>query len=81
MKREVKRKKKKVEEESRRKRNRKKRRRDRVAGNSHLADVTLPWWRVTSDWLKVHCHSGGYLLDAWGVNEQGLVGPGRDQIF
>jgi hypothetical protein len=23
--------------------------RDRVAGNFHLADVTLPWWRVTSD--------------------------------
>ncbi len=55
--------------------------RDRVAGNFHLADVTLQWWRVTSDWLKLHCHGGGYLLDAWGVNEQGFVGPARDQIL
>jgi hypothetical protein len=44
-----------------------------VGGNFHLADVTLPWWRVTSDWLKLHCSGGGYLGDdAWGVNEQGF---------
>jgi hypothetical protein len=66
VKREVKRKK------SKRKRNGKKRRRDRVAANFHLADVTLPLWRVPSDWLKLHCRGGGYLLDAWGVNEQGF---------
>jgi hypothetical protein len=29
-------------------------------------------WRVTSDWLKLHCRGGGYLGDAWGVNEQGF---------
>ncbi len=80
MKREVKRKKSK-RKESRRKRNGKKRRRDRVAGNFHLADVPLPCWRVTSDWLKLHGHGGGYLLDAWGVDEQGFVGPARDQTL
>ncbi len=52
-----------------------------MAGNFHLADVPLPCWRVTSDWLKLHGHGGGYLLDAWGVDEQGFVGPARDQTL